>query len=538
MITDLVRYGMERLHSRTLTTPARWASQHIVVGNPFPGPLQYTHHPWMREMINAEAEVCVGQKAAQLGYSTLAVAVALYTVVEGRNVLYLLPTRVPDASDFSISRFDKIIDSSEYLTEMFAVNKNVGVKRATTGTIYIRGMNSNSALKSVDVSLLVFDEVDEMAQGKIPLAQQRLAGQLIKRSWYVSTPTIPDFGINALLKESTESHFFFPCPSCSRHVELLWPDAFELCGESHTDPDCARSHIKCPECTKKLPHETKAEWLAPAKFQPTRQSDALGFYINQLYSATRLPVELARAYFRAQIDIAAEQEFWNSMMGLARLLQGSRLEDEDLTKCYGNYRCSDPPPANRLITIGIDIGKLLHYWVDSWIYDQPCADINLASFSRTITAGTLDNFSEIKNLITQFSPAQIVIDSEPETRKALEMVAYYPGLINLCKFTRGDVDNTLTGDIIVKANRTAWLDTALSRFRTQRTTIPLDLPRDVFAHAKALVRRYRQTDTGDLASHYVSTGADHFMFARVYSEIAFPLAIARYHNRDLKELLP
>lgn len=537
MIVDLLKHAAEQLKSRTLTTTSRWASKHIHLGSPFPGPLRYTHHPWMREMLDSRADVCVGQKAAQLGYSTLTVARTLKTVADGRNTLYLLPTRTPDASDFSTTRFDKIIDASEYLSTMFHRNRNVGVKRADSGTIYIRGMNSNSALKSVDVSFIVFDEVDEMPPEKIPLAAQRLSGQLIKNTWFISTPTIPDFGINARLQESSESHFFFPCPKCSRHIELTWPDSIQICGESHTDPDCARSYLKCSLCQGELPHTTKHEWLAPAKFQPTRVSAIEGFYVNQLYSATVTPEEFAQAHFRAQIDLAAEQELYNSMLGLARLLQGARLDDAEIHACYGAY--TDPAPVTRgkIITIGIDVGKLLHYWVDEWSFSRPCADINLSAVSKTLTVNTLTSFEEIKRLIVDYSPTQIVIDSEPETRKALELVAHYPGLIKLCKFTRSDVDNNITGDIIVKTNRTAWLDTALSRIKTRRILLPMNLPAEVSAHLKALVRRYRKTADGELASQYISTGPDHYAFSRVYSEIAFPLAVARLHNRDIRELL-
>lgn len=537
MITDLLRHAADQVESRTLTSASRWAHKHIILGAPFPGPLQFTHHPWMREMLDARADICVGQKAAQLGYSTLTVAITLKTIADGRNALYLLPTRTPDASDFSITRFDKIIDSSDFLSNLFQRNKNVGVKRADSGTIYIRGMNSNSALKSVDVSLIIFDEVDEMPPEKIPLAMQRLAGQIIKNMWFISTPTIPDYGINAKLQESTESHFIFKCPSCSKHIELNFPDNLEVCGTHHTDSDCTKSYLKCNECQAKLEHRDKPNFLKSAKFHPTRQSDLLGFYINQLYSATVSPEELARAYFRAQIDLAAEQEFYNSMLGLARLVQGARLDDIDITSCYGNYRSTEMPRRGKLVTIGIDVGKLLHYCIDEWSFDRPCADINLAAIPKTLVAGTLSNFSDIKNLIVNYNPAQIIIDSEPETRKALELVAYFPGLVKLCKFTRSDVDNAITGDIIVKTNRTAWLDTALSRYKTGRTTVPLDLPPEFIPHMKALVRRYRKTSDGELASQYISTGPDHYAFARVYSEIAFPLAVARQHNRDIRELL-
>lgn len=537
MFAELISHGLETLDSRLLTSTSRWASKYIQLGNPFPGPLSYSHHPWMREMLDAQAEVCVGQKAAQLGYSTYSIAVALKTIADGRNVLYLLPTRTPDASDFSISRFDKIIESSAYLSNLFHRNKSVGIKRADQGVVYIRGMNSASALKSVDVSLLVFDEVDEMPEGKIPLAQQRLAGQLVKRSIYISTPTVPDFGINKLLKDSTESHFFFKCPGCSRLIELTWPENFELCGESHTDPACKQSYIKCADCGYRLEHQEKANWLKNAKFIRTRDSEVLGYYINQLYSATVTPEELARAYFRAQIDLAAEQEFYNSMLGLAKVLQGARILEDEIRACQGAYTSAEKTPRGKLVTIGVDIGKLLHFNVDQWSFDAPCADLNLSAHCKTLNAGAVTSFNELQHLIVQYRPACVVIDSEPETRKALEFAATNPGLVHLCKFTRSDVENTITGTLLLKVNRTAWLDTALSRYKTGRILLPADLPNEYFVHLMALVRRYRRSADGDLIGHYISTGPDHSAFARVYSEIALVVGAAKFYNKDVRELL-
>lgn len=537
MLNELLSHGLATLRSKTLTTASRWGSQYVEMGQPFPGKLSYGHHPWMREMLDDTADICVGQKSAQMGYSTVAIVLALKTVADGRNVLYLLPTRTPDATDFSTTRFDKIIEHSDYLTRLFHKNKSVGIKRADNGVIYIRGMNSTSALKSVDVSLLIFDEIDEMPADRIPLALQRMSGQLIKKMWAVSTPTVPDYGINKLLKDSKESHFQFKCPSCSLHIELLWPDNFELRGKDHRDPDCDLSYLKCDKCKAVLPHEAKLDWLKTARFIPTRQSDVSGYYVNQLYSPTVKPGELARAWFRAQIDLAEEQEFYNSMLGLARLLRGSRISEDDIRACISNYVMQNSSPAGRIVTMGIDVGKLLHFWVDVWSYSRISADINLAAHCKTLHVGTIDSFDAIPRLIADFSPTTVLIDSEPETRKALDVAAQYPGLVRLCKFTRSDISNAIEGEILIKTNRTAWLDTSLSRFLTKRITLPLNLPVEAYAHIGALVRRYKKSVDGDLLGHYISTGADHFAFARVYSEIAFPLAVAMFRGKTVGELL-
>src|SRR5262249_14884021 len=163
----------------------------------------------------SDAELNVGQKAAQMGFTETVLNIVFYHIdVKAVDCLYVLPAKTPDASDFSAARFDPALESSPHLANLFSDVKNVGHKRAGTATLYVRGSRSRAGLKSIPTGLIILDEVDEFDQENIPLAMERAAGQVEKMVWMISTPTIDNFGINKYYLQSSQNHFHFKCPCC------------------------------------------------------------------------------------------------------------------------------------------------------------------------------------------------------------------------------------------------------------------------------------------------------------------------------------
>ncbi|MDA4133386.1 MAG: phage terminase large subunit family protein, partial [Thaumarchaeota archaeon] len=66
MIAERVSAGLAR---KSATTCSRWAERYRVMGEPYPGPWRFRHHPWLRGMMDSDAELNIGMKAAQIGYS-------------------------------------------------------------------------------------------------------------------------------------------------------------------------------------------------------------------------------------------------------------------------------------------------------------------------------------------------------------------------------------------------------------------------------------------------------------------------------------
>src|SRR5436190_1887812 len=367
LIAERIASGLRR---KALTSCSRWAQSCRVMGRPYPGPFSFRHHPWLREMHDSEAELNVGQKAAQVGYTETVLNISFFHIdVKGVDTLYVLPAQTPDASDFSAARFDPALELSPHLQNLFSDVKNVGHKRAGTTNLYIRGSRSRSGLKSIPTGLIILDEVDEMEQDNIPLAFERASGQIQKMIWAVSTPTIQRHGINKLFLDTTMEHFYFRCPHCSKMTELIFPNCLVITAQEVNDDSIINSHLICKECSGILPHETKYEWLQSGKWVPSYTNrSARGFHVNQLYSSTVLPSELAKSYLKSLRDPSEEQEFYNSKLGLPHVVKGAGVSEEDLNRALGDYKSYTFAPPNALVKMcfyGVGVnGKAIHIGSD------------------------------------------------------------------------------------------------------------------------------------------------------------------------------
>lgn len=533
LIAERVASGLRR---QSMTTCSKWARTYRIMGQPYPGKWTFKYHPWLKAMHDSDSVINVGQKAAQMGYTETLLNVCFFNIdVKGVDCLYVLPAKTPDASDFSASRFDPALELSPHLSRIFSDVKNIGHKRAGATNLYIRGSRSRAGLKSVPVGLLALDELDEMTQENIPLAFERTSGQTSKNIWMISTATIDNYGISRYFNESSQNHFFFRCPCCSRHTELTFPDSIVITGESLEDGEKLKaSHIICKECKNKLPHETKYEWLAQAEWvEGYSDRDVTGWHINQLYSSTVTPYDFAISYVKSLTNKADEQEFWNSKCGLPHAVEGSRVTDEQINNCRGEFLRNDAVPRSPVITMGVDVGGWLHYEIDEWYLPQypiPGVDLNTQSQCRVLTYGKVRDFEQLDNLMVNFGITYCVIDAQPERRKSIEFGNRFYGRVKVCWYPNGIAGKTLhlnDEEQSVSVDRTSWLDVSLGRFRRGRPwlSLPTDIDQEYRTHMKALVRVYEKDTQDNIIGKYVK-GADddHYAHARNYAEIALPLA--------------
>lgn len=537
LLAQRIQHGLSR---KSITEPSRWACKYRYMGHPYPGLWNFKHHPWLKAMHDAKESIIVGQKSAQMGYTEWALNVTFYFVdVKRMDVLYVLPNTRPDAADFSAGRFDKALELSEHLQSMFSDVQNVGHKRAGSTNLYIRGSNARSGLKSIPVGLIVLDELDEMAQENIPLALERLSGQIERYQLMLSTPTIPDFGINYHFESTTKEQFFFPCPSCSRHI-VLKHDNLKIVGDDASDPRVAESYLICDQCNATLHHEDKVNFENKGIWVPEfRDRTDRGFHISQLYSMHLPPSVMAKAYLNSLKDPAAEQEYWNSKLGLPHIVAGAKIDESMISACIGDYRRLD---FNRsgLVTMGVDVGRKLHVEIDSWQLDGRSGyDMNSYARCRVLTHLEVNEFEELDALMFDFGVHFCIIDSQPERRKALEFANRFPGRVKLCRYPVGvngrNITTSSDEEMIINVDRTSWLDLSLGRFKQGTITLPMDTQLDYKSHIMAQVRIAKKDADGNPTARYETPGNrhDHYGHARNYAEIALPFAKGLGVSQDI-----
>ena len=525
------------LNRRSITKCSQWAEECRVMGKPFPGPWTFVHHPWLRAMHDADTTFVWGQKAAQVGYTETVLNKVFFEMdVNGVSCLYVLPAKTPDASDFSAARFDPAVELSIYLQKLFTETKNVGHKRAGSANLYLRGSRSRAGLKSVPAGLIVLDELEEMTQEHIPLVFERASGQLRWQVWGISTPSIDNVGINKYFNESTQEHFFFACPHCEKSIELIFPDSLVI-----NEDKPKESHLICTECKKPLDHNDKKYFLANGLWIPQRESeDNRGFYINQMYSMTVQPYELAESYLRGLTNAADEQEFYNSKLGLPHIVDGARVSETEILSCIQEHKNGLIPSSPSIKTLGVDVGKWLHYEICEWKFParRMTSDLNIEARARVLKYGKVQNFEELDLLMHEYQIQYCVIDAQPERRKSFEFAQRFLGFVKICFYGPGiqgkiiaegqEVEHSITVD------RTSWLDMALSRFRNKTISLPVDTNMEYRDNIKAPVRIYERNQHGNPIAKYVEgSDSDHYAHSRVYNELALNFAASMAGSHDI-----
>ncbi len=507
------------------------------------GPWSFKYFPWLREMHDSKAEYNVAQKAAQMGVSEMALNVTFHAIdILVKNCMYVLPNKHPDASEFSASRFAPALELSKHLKEIFSDADNVGHKRAGAANLYIRGSKSRSGLKSAPVSRLILDEVAEFPEANIPLAFARTDGQRDRLIWLISTPTIDGHGISPYFEQSDKRHFFFKCPSCSRSVELKFPESLIITAEDVNDSAINNSHYICHACKATLPHELKYQWLAQGEWVKSNfDRDWAGFTIPQLYSSAKAgsPVAIAKFYLQSLYDVATRFEFYNSKLGMTFEDAGTRVREEHIDACvkngYGNR--NNDPPKNGLYTMGVDVGpQVLHCEIARWLIDPAKiigGDVLTGAKPIVTQIVKVPRFEDLDKLMAYWGVVSCVIDCNPDRHSAGDFAKRHYGRVKLCGFNSSVHGKTLqeskvevNNDPMIIVNRTAWLDQALGRIINGTISLPFDTDIEYREHVKEPAKLYKKDADGNPIARYITKEGkgDHYAFARCYNEIALVFA--------------
>lgn len=503
---------------------ADWAyAWRMIDGKPF----GLSEHPYLVGIYQDQSPYIVNRKAAQMGASEYAISRALhFAITKGGRTIYYFPTD-NDVGEFSRDRFGPAINRSEYLSGLVKDTDTAGLKQIGEGSIYFRGTNSRTRMKSVPADFLIFDELDEMVPANVELARKRLGHSSYGWELYISTPSFPGYGIDLVFEKTDQRFWLLRCSGCSSWHCL--EDEFLEAHGSPQDPRVeicfikgkpGREELVCIGCGTRLdpavgcwvakrPGESRRGY-AMSKFASTVLSQQ-----DRILGAETKPAALLRQW--RETDFPGE--FFNSELGLPYLDAEGGLSEQDMQVLVGGYPVM---ATGRECVMGVDQGNGLHV-----VVKEPKADGYALTIYVHHEPMTDETFSHLDHLMGDFDIRSCVIDALPNTHAARAFARRFRGRVWLAYYgnQKGRVSwgYDQENSPIVNVNRTEALDAWRDLHKQGKRRIPR-IEGQMTAYVKQMTNILRSVEedpvTGAKRATWIKRGPDHFAHADSYAEIA------------------
>lgn len=478
--------------------------------------LDFHRYAWAPALIDDKHPHIIIRKGAQTSFT---ISLVLKTIdrmshEKLRGALYLFPTKT-DAGEFVSTRFDRILNENPSLKRRVGDSDSVSRKIIGGAPIYFRGTTKETQLVSVPADVLVLDERDRMLDDMVELAKQRLSGSKNPQRTDLSTPTLPNYGVDLDYEESDAHVWQIKCQACTDWtcLELAWPDAF-----GHDDD---RGYFRrCRSCGAEI-NPSDGEWVSRHPGRAKR-----GYYISQLCSRdpNTIMAEFAEATRRGKL-----KEFHNSGLGLAYA-----DIDEALTEGVVLAACNHDRPrelgSDGPCYLGADVGPKRIHWV---VGERPTR-----GRQQVVAFGVAHTEDDFISVLDRYHVKAAVVDQMAETRAVRRIIERRPGAAWGCVYSEQQKNSYHWNERerIVTVNRTESLDESHARVTSGETQLPraddkfrgkpTDLNPDngEFLRSMCNIGRVTATDdeTGARVSRWVLRGVkiDHYRHAFNYAEIA------------------
>jgi len=475
-------------------------------------------------------------KSSQQGITTTTVDKTLYLMhldsprdferfgahgMHGLTIIYTFPTAT-DVREFSKTRFKKMLASSHYLrTEM--KNKDdadaVEVRQLGHSTIFFRGSFTERQAISVPADLIVNDELDFSDQVVVDALNSRLTASQLQWRWKFSTPTIPNYGIDALYKQSNQYRWLVECPRCGRDQQIKFPQNVrrkKVRGVRIT-------YFGCTYCGRELPRED-GRWVSR---YPLRR--AHGYFMPPTIAPWIQPLTIVKMRSNYRND----KQFFNYGMGEA-YSTGVDLLTRDLLLKRIIFGEPYNPEMDRMTYMGVDQGDVLHYEVSRGVGGR----------RELIETGTRTTFEDIGVLMNKYNIKMCVMDMMPNKKPAEKFAKDFFGRVKLATYKQefdddGDVRDSKTVTHGINVDRTNALDSStaswiegeswyhLDKYEFSRIPQTVDDPKDKNSWTSQMGNMTRDEienkKTGKSRAEWVKTGPEHFRHADSYNYIAWKI---------------
>ena len=496
------------------------------------GAFKINGHEYQRDWMECDHPYQVFKKGAQMGCTTLVgICKTIHGLMFGKypqGALYLLPTR-DDVTDFSKGRFSPFIAENPQIQAFVRDTDAVNIKQVGRAMLYLRGARSShviegskataSQLKTVPVDKIVIDESDEMAPKMIQLALERVSHSEIQEIIEMSTPSIPDYGIDRSYLSTDQRIYIHRCPKCGKEncLELDFPNCLMKVGDNVIRV--------CTKCKNELPIDNGV-WIA----QRPDVKDKVGWWISQLNSVYVSPKKILELFLDPPDGDLTE--VYNSKLGMAYIKTENRLSKQDVYACCGQDIIA--PNTTIKTAMGVDVGK-----------SQFHVTIGYPTTNKTykvVYVGRVGSLNDVHELAMKHNVNTCVIDAEPETWAVRDFQKSEPYRVLLCDYQERLKTSKKTDEVLglVTIRRTETCDATHDIFASHKVILPRKCPEiEQFATEVSNMAKVLQEDefTGSRVFKYKKLGDDHYYHTFNYFLLACNSSYDLAPETNLREVV-
>jgi len=446
------------------------------------------------------APVIYIQKAAQLGISTYAITRMLYAALsKSMTVMYVLPSEAK-AGEFVRQKVDPMIEQSPICASRLnrRVN-NISFKKLGSSYLIFTGSHSKSQALSTDVDFLILDEFSFLPNEVREMYEDRTQASLLGYRLYLSVPSDPATGIEALMRNTKQYIWAIECRSCNRTVPLI-PDLFEVLIRPH-DGSYA---FYCPECDKLLdPTDPDAVAVRDrGKFIALKpEASAPGYLISSLYDPRRPAKWFIEEQQRRETSVA----FYRAVLGISQRLPIEGVSLSTLTSLI-----QVPLRTVRRKCVGIDTGREFH-----WVM---LAELEGGHFT-VVGVGRSSRIELLLRELRPLEPDLVIIDALPLLHEAKQFTSEWGPAALTAQANRKPGEGILVTTDGIFFAKTDFFHELMNLLQQSRLTFsPLPQTEELLLHIARLYRTITVRATGGGQYRAValrSTGTDHFAHALI-----------------------
>lgn len=424
------------------------------------------------------------------------------------SIIYTFPTAT-DVSDFSRARLNPMIQASDHLSRAVAGEiDSVQLKRIGDSFLYLRGAWSERQAITVDSDFNVHDEVDFSKPDIIDMYRERMSHSKYKLLLSLSTPTIPEFGIDYLFNRSDRKEWFVKCSKCKKEQILKYPDSIK--------GDTVEARYACVHCLATITNKDRRQgrW----KVTGDKKWKTSGYHISQLMapwiSATEILQKEEKCRVRPTKNMSGIKDFHNFVLGEAYGGENQPLNRDILLSCIQSKY--DLEEKGRNTVMGVDQGDMLH--VTIWKREG-------RNDVRLIFAGEYDTFDKLPDLMNEYGVVFCMIDALPNKHSARRFAMQFIGKVWLVYYNEHQKEtikwykDSEKKEYRVIANKMETIDKMAGKFTERQAILPrLSGYMDEYIRQMCNWAKDKEETTGGvIVWKYKKLGADHLTMATNYA---------------------